>query len=231
MHLLMLGANGRAGVFGYKYALDQGYTVTVLVRKAESIEPHENLTIIEGSCLSETDMKRAFAATGLPVDGVLIFLNARRNGQNPWGKFLGPARLVADTTCISAKLLRAQQPQPEHKPRLVVMSALGVKESYAVTPYIIRFMINYSNLDKSYDDHNAVRDEIEANCGDEVDWTLPLPVGLIFANGLKPVRTFGPTESGANLLMTRESCASWMVDVASGKEGDRFRNQMVIVSN
>ncbi|KAJ5715458.1 uncharacterized protein N7483_012639 [Penicillium malachiteum] len=175
-------------------------------------------------------MKHAFEATGLPVDGVLIFLNARRNGQNPWGRFLGPARLVADTTSIAAKLLRDQKTQPEHKPRLVVMSALGVRESYAVTPYIIRFMMNYSNLDKSYEDHNAVRDEIEANCGDEVDWTLPLPVGLIYG-GIKPVRTFGPTELGASLLMTRESCASWMVDVASGKEGDKFRNQMVIVSN
>ncbi|KAJ6023827.1 hypothetical protein N7540_004624 [Penicillium herquei] len=230
MHLLMLGANGRTGVFGYKYALDQGYNVTLLVRKAGDIEPHENLTIIEGSCLSDSDMKHAFEATGLPVDGVLIFLNARRNGQNPWGKFLGPARLVADTTSIAAKLLRDQKPQPEHKPRLIVMSALGVRESYAVTPYIIRFMMNYSNLDKSYEDHNAVRDEIEANCGDEVDWTLPLPVGLIYG-GVKPVRTFGPTESGASLLMTRESCASWMVDVASGKEGYTFRNQMVIVSN
>ncbi|KAJ5692536.1 hypothetical protein N7462_001959 [Penicillium macrosclerotiorum] len=231
MHLLVLGATGRTGVYGYKYALEQGYSVTVLVRKADAIEPQHRLTIVEGSCLSEADMQRAFEASGTRVDGVLIFLNAQRVGQNPWGTFIGPPRLVADSTSIAARVLRSQKPKAdEHRPRLVVMNALGSGESYAVTPYIIRFMINYSNVSKSYEDHNAVSDEIEKNCGDEISWTLPLPVGLR-GQGQKPVKTFASTESGAGFLITRESCAQWMVDVASGKEDDKFSNKRVILSN
>lgn len=248
MHLFILGATGRTGVYGYKYALEQGwpifiiisrytavyaasgFSVTVLVRKAQGIEPHDRLTIVEGSCLSDEDVQRAFEASGVTVDAVLVFLNAQRVGQNPWGKFIGPPRLVADSTANATRALRAQKQQPGGISRLVVMSAIGVGESYAVTPYLIRFMMKYRNVSKSYVDHNEVNDEIEANCEDEVSWTISLPVGLK-ESGQKPVKTFGSTESGASLFITRESCARWMIDVASGKEGDKFSNKRVIVSN
>ncbi|KAJ5770909.1 uncharacterized protein N7511_002960 [Penicillium nucicola] len=231
MHILILGATGRTGLYGYQYALDQGFSVTILVRKSNGIEPHDRLSIVEGSPLSEEDMQRAFKAAGVYVDAVLVFLNAPRVGQNPWGKFLGPPRLIADSTRNAARALRAQtEIHPGSKPRMVVMNALGVGESYAVTPYIVRFMIRFSNVSESYKDHNAVNDEIEANCGDDVLWTLPLPVGLQ-SGGIKPVRTFGSTESGASLFITRESCARWMVDVAAGKNGNDFDNKRVIVSN
>lgn len=208
-----------------------GYSVTMIVRKAASVNPANGLTVIEGSCLSEEDMQRAFKATTTPVDAVVVFLNAQRVGQKPWGKFIGPTGLIANSTKIATKVLRAQKHlSEEHKPRLVVMSALGVGDSYAVTPYIIRFVMKYTNVSKSYDDHNVVNNEIELNCGDGITWTLPLPVGLK-ESGQKTVKTFGNTESGAGLYITRESCARWMVDVAAGKMGDDFDNRRVILSN
>lgn len=211
--------------------------VTILVRKADNIEPHDRLTVIEGSPLSEDDMNRAFNTSRMTIDAVLVFLNAPRAGQNPWGKFLGPPRLIADSTRNAARALRAQNREREQagsgegkKSRLIVMNALGVGESYKVTPYIVRFMINFSNVSESYKDHNAVNEEIEGECGDEILWTLPLPVGL-GDSGRKEVKTFGYSESGASLWITRESCARWMVDVALGKEGGKFDNKRVIVSN
>jgi hypothetical protein len=209
--------------------------VTILVRKADGIEPQERLTIVEGSSLSEEDMTRAFKASGVPVDAVLVFLNAPRVGQNPWGKFLGPPRLIADSTKNAAQALRRAQndglaASGGSKPRLIVMNALGVGESYAVTPYIVRFMIAFSNVSESYKDHNAVSEEIEEVCGEDIVWTLPLPVGLK-GGGLNPIKTFGSTDSGASMFVTRESCARWMVDVAVGREGDKFDNRRVIVSN
>jgi hypothetical protein len=212
--------------------LASGFLVTILVRKAQGIEPHAGLTIVEGSCLSDEDMQWAFEAAGVAVDAVLVFLSAQRVGQNPWGKFIGPPRLIADSTANATRALRMQkqQQQPGGRPRLVVMSALGVGESYSVTPYLVRFMMNYTNISKSYVDHNEVNDEIEANCASEVSWTLALAVGLK-ESGQKPVKTFDSTESGASLFITRESCARWMIDVASGKEGVKFSNKRVIVSN
>jgi hypothetical protein len=175
-------------------------------------------------------VKRAFEAAGVAVDAVLVFLSAQRVGQNPWGEFIGPPRLLADSTANATRALRTQKQQPVGRPRLVVMSALGVGESYSVTPYLFRFMMKYSNISKSYVDHNEVNDEIEANSASEISWTLALPVGLK-DSGQEPVKTFGSTESGASLFITRESCARWMIDVASGKEGDKFSNKRVIVSN
>ncbi|KAJ3548773.1 hypothetical protein NM208_g842 [Fusarium decemcellulare] len=230
MHLLILGATGKTGTFAYQYALELGYHVTILVRNTSNISPHERLTIAKGSVLSEADTRYAFRASGIPVDSVLQCLNpVRANDWNPWAKFYGPARLLADATAIAARVLREQQPG-EHKPRLIAMNALGAGESRKVSPLITKFIIDYSNIGKTYEDHNAVDAEIEENCGDEVLWTVVLAAALS-QEGRKPVRTFGHTESGASFSITRESCARWMVDVAGGKMGDEFSNKRVIVSN
>ena len=208
-----------------------GHHVTVIVRKASSVNPQENLTIVEGSVLSEADIDRAFVAAGIPVDAVLQFLNPHRASSNPWAKFLGPERLLADATAQATRALRKQISNPDTpKPRLVVMNALGAGQSREVTPLITRLIIDYSNVGRTYDDHNAVDAEIEENCGEDVLWTLALAVGLSDA-GVNPVKTFGHTEPGAGWLITRESCARWMVDVAAGKMGDEFNNKRVIVSN
>ena len=60
-----------------------GYSVTIIVRKAASVNPANRLTVIEGSCLSEEDIQRAFKATTTPVDTVIVFLNTQRVGQKP----------------------------------------------------------------------------------------------------------------------------------------------------
>src|SRR5947207_1907226 len=111
-----------------------GHRVTVLVRNTSAIVPHANLTVVEGSVLSETDMDNAFTAAGLPVDAALQFLNPQRASSNPWAKFLGPPRLLADATAYAAQALRRQQRHADgHKPRLVAMNALGTGESRKVT--------------------------------------------------------------------------------------------------
>ncbi|KAJ5233072.1 hypothetical protein N7468_006028 [Penicillium chermesinum] len=230
MHFLILGATGRTGVHGLKYSLEQGHSVTVLARNTSSIEPHPNLTIIEGSVLSEDDMDRAITSTGKPVDAVLVFLNSARVSLNPWAQFVGPPRLMADAVANAARALRTKQSDVSQKPRLVVMNAMGSGESYNVTPYLFRLMINFSNIGKTYEDHNAVDAEIEENCGDEISWTLVLAVGLR-GEGVLPVKTFAQNESPASTLITRESCAKWMVDVAAGDMNEEFSNKRVIVCN
>ncbi|KAF2122420.1 hypothetical protein BDV96DRAFT_640460 [Lophiotrema nucula] len=231
MHLVILGATGRSGVHAYQYALAQGHHVTVLVRKASGIEPHENLTVVEGTVQSASDMDRAFAASGIAVDAALIYLNAPRKSENPWAKFLGPPRLIADATANAARALRQQKRSSDtYKPRLVVMSAIGVGESRAVAPFITRFIIDYSNVGKTYEDHAAVDAEIDGNCGTAIDWTVVMPVALIGA-GNKPVKTFTPTETGASFSISRESCAKWMVEVATREHGTEFNNRRVIISN
>ncbi|OAA67728.1 NAD(P)-binding domain protein [Akanthomyces lecanii RCEF 1005] len=233
MHLFILGGTGQSGGFAYKYALEQGYHVTLLVRKVIE-HKHANLTMVEGSVLSQEDMDRAFAAAGIPVDSALQFLNVPRESAKPWSKFIGPPRLLADATANAARALRGQQrraPLPSgRKPVLVAMNALGAGDSIAVTPFITKIFINHSSLGKTYEEHSAVLAELEDDCGKDVDWTAALAVGLSSA-GAKPVKTFSMTERGASMMITRESCATWMVNVAAGRIGERFSRQAVIVSN
>jgi len=205
--------------------------VTILVRKAAAVDKHDHLTVVEGSVLSDTDVNRAFTAAGAQVDAVLGTLNSSRASENPWAKFIGPARLIADSTAIATGALRRQQRQPKaHKPRLVVLSAIGVGESRKSQPFILRTVVDYSNIAKTYEDHNATNDEVEGNCGGDVDFTVVMAVALGDA-GLKQVRTFGPAQKASSMFITRESLARWMVDVAAGKLAEEFSNKRVIVSN
>lgn len=202
------------------------------MRDTDSITAHDNLTVVQGSPLSEADMNKAFSAGGAPIDAVLIFLNPKRTSTRLWAGFIGPPRLIADTSALSAKLLRKQQDMhPEHpRPRLVVMNALGSGESRKVTPWIFGLVIDYTTVGRAYEDHTLVSAEIEGNCGDKVAWTVVLAVGL-GAEGQKEVKTFRETESGAGWTITRESCARWMIDVAAGQKGEEYNDRRVIVSN
>ncbi|KAF2644036.1 hypothetical protein P280DRAFT_466728 [Massarina eburnea CBS 473.64] len=246
MHILIFGATGRTGIHAYKYALEQGnpipdphppsiktkhsqppgHHVTILVRNASSIPPQENLTIVYGSVTSEADVSKAFTAAGQPIDAVVTCLNARRTSEFPWAKFLGPPRLLADSTALVARQLRAQK----HKSRLVIMSGQGVGESWAVTPWIVRFLIRHSNVGRTYDDMILVDKEIEGNCGENVAWVSTVAVGLS-GGGKKPVKTFDVRKGGAGWFISRESCAMWMADVAMGKMGEEFDGKRVMVSN
>ncbi|KAH8885307.1 NAD(P)-binding protein [Thozetella sp. PMI_491] len=234
MHLLVLGATGRTGQYVYKYALEQGHRVTVLVRQVSTVAPLPNLTIVQGSVLSGEDIDHAFAAAAVPIDAVIQCLNARRASEFPWAKFIGPPRLLADSTANAVRALHKQQQTPpvsgNLRPRLVVMSANGVGESIAQTPLFVKFLINCSNVGKSYKDHEATDKELEADCGTDIVWTVAYPVAL-GDSGTKPVKTFRPTELGASLFVSRESFAKWMVDVAAGKYGTTFDNKRVVASN
>ena len=48
MKVIIFGATGGIGKWAVKYALEKGYDVTVFVRNAKKVQPHEHLTVIEG---------------------------------------------------------------------------------------------------------------------------------------------------------------------------------------
>lgn len=175
-------------------------------------------------------MQSAFEAAGKPVDTVLQLCNACRTSDNPWATFIGPPRLLADSTAIATKLLRAQPKVADTNPRLIQLNALGVRESWGVSPYLLRGIIKWSNIGKTYEDHELVNAEIEGNAAKEVDWTIVFAPALGEA-GVKEVKVFDPAEGGQSMWVTRESAARWMVDVGGGKFGDNYCYKRVIISN
>lgn len=112
----------------------------------------------------------------------------------------------------------------------MVLSALGVGESRNVSPFFIRWLADYTTVGRTVEDHDTVDAEIERNYGEHVTWTSTMAVILTDA-GDKPVKTFGVTQTGASMFVTRESVARWIVDVAAGRLGDEFNDKRVIASN
>lgn len=182
-----------------------------------------------GSVLSQDDMDRAFTASSDPVDAVVGFLNATRTSDMPWAKPLAPPRFMADSAANAVASLRKYSTNSTQKPRIVILSALGVGDSLQVTPLILRLLVKHTNLGVAYKDHNLVDSEIEANCGDEIDWTLARAV-MLGGNG-KEVKAIKGNQKGASSSISRQSCAEWLVDVAAGEKGDEYSKSRVIISN
>lgn len=61
MKIALFGATGRVGGHVLKKALDQEHTVTVLVRSAEKLTDHKELTVIQGDVRSERDVVNAIS--------------------------------------------------------------------------------------------------------------------------------------------------------------------------
>lgn len=211
-----------------------GHEVTAVVRKADAVEKHPNLTVVQGDVLSKEDIDRAFKARGKPVEAAISFLNAPPGPLPPWSRSDTPPRLLADSVANLAQALKEQQvrnPLPDgRKPRLLPMNTAGSGESYYVLPWVFRAFIACTSLSRAFKDHDLVDREIESNCGDAITWTVPLPVGLGDA-GNEPVKTFAPTEKPTGFKITRESAARWIIDVAVGTKGNEFDNKHVIMCN
>ncbi|KAL6402301.1 hypothetical protein AUP68_14773 [Ilyonectria robusta] len=227
VHLLVLGGNGRTGQYGIQYALEKGHTVTAIVRKSSSLQPQKGLNIVTGSVSNPEDVDRAISAAP-PIDGVAVFLNASRTSDMPWAKLVVPPRFITDAVANVANSIH--KTAPITNTRLVVMSAIGVGDSWEVAPWFLRVMISKTNLGTTYTDHNCLDGEIASIAGKGIVWTLVRAVGLS-SSGRKQVKVFGSNKPGAGYTITRESCANWMIDAADGTLGSEYDNKAVIVSN
>ena len=110
------------------------------------------------------------------------------------------------------------------------MSALGAGKSRGREGVLMRLLIDYSSVKKTYEDHDLMNEEIVQNCGDDVIYTLAFPTGLTGA-GDSPVKTYEPTQTGAGFFIRRESCAKWLIDAATGTIDQDLDNKGIILSN
>lgn len=104
MHILIIGGNGRTGQLVIEKAISQGHQVTALVREATSLQPQDNLSIVEGTPINISDIDRAFVAGASRTysatpDAVIVTLNARRVSDSPFSAPSPdtPKRLMADS--------------------------------------------------------------------------------------------------------------------------------------
>ncbi|KUI53364.1 hypothetical protein VP1G_00732 [Cytospora mali] len=233
MHILLLGATGRTGIQVLTQALEHNHTITALVRNPDSLHPSStltlppnhktNLTLIKGNPLNTQDVQTAITTTTdgshpaqAPIDIVISTLNPRRTSESPFAAVHptdSPPRMMADSLGNILSALKAHQ--PDHKAKVVVLSALGAGGSAQNTNCLLRLMFRYTNMRYTYEDHDAVEAELRDAAGDgAVDF-------VIGDEGV--ARVFDADEGGVVGMMetvSRGAVARFLVDAAEGSEWD-----------
>ena len=160
MNLLLLGATGQTGKQLLAQALDQGHSVTALVRSPEKLDvENERLDIRVGSVTDSGAVLQALEGQ----DAVLSALGAR-----------GLRELFAADLII--KSMEAIVPAMEGSGvrRLIFMSALGVGDSSREAPAVLRIVMGTA-LRRIAKDKAAGEEQLRES---NLDWTLVYPPSL-----------------------------------------------------
>ena len=198
MKLLVLGANGRTGTHIVEQGLARRHQIVGLVRNASSLPARDGLTVIEGTPTQAEDVTRA--AQG--CDAILCALNNPRASDAPWSKPLTDEKILTQ----AAKNMIASGVK-----RVVFLSSIGVGDSFADTPWIMRFLIKRTHLGVTFADHNSVEEALRAS---DLDWTLVRPMGLSNANKEKSLVVGTAKQPKHGMMIRRSTVAGFMLDCA-----------------
>lgn len=108
MRVTVFGGTGKVGSEVVRQAMERGHEVVVLARDASRVEPHNGLTIVEGSATDPDAVARALEG----AEGVVSAMGART---------LDPTSDLSDATAGVLTGMTAHGPE-----RLVLLSHVGV---------------------------------------------------------------------------------------------------------
>lgn len=156
--ILIIGGSGRTGKMVVEELQYRGHRVTALVRKPESMatEVTAGLKMVTGTPMNKDDVRRAFMQCHPEV--VVVTLAAPRAGDSPFAAVIAPPRLMADSTANVVAIMKEFR-----TPKMVVMQAFGVGESWPNLHCVMRLLMKKSNMIYQYDDHNLVAKETKAS--------------------------------------------------------------------
>jgi uncharacterized protein YbjT (DUF2867 family) len=198
--ILVLGATGRTGESVVEYALAKGHSVTALVRDPAKLSPSKGLTVVEGTPESQDDIAAAMMGT----DAVISALGNVRTSDMPWARQVSPPDFMAGATRKTVKLMEANSVR-----RIVVVSALGVGDSWSSAPAYLRWTVKYTNLGSVYADHNILDAEIREA---DVDWTLLRAVLLNDSPKVGHAQVRFVPDKPASMRISRGDVARFAVD-------------------
>lgn len=246
MQILLLGATGRTGLLVLKEALNRNHTITALVRNPKTLQNNEiianhpnrsNLTTVPGSPLNSTDIASALTAASRngPVDAVITTLNPRRASDSPFAAVDptdSPPRMMADSMVGVLSAIEGQgKNNNSSKPKIVALSALGAGSSAPQTNCLLRLLFRKSNMVYTYEDHDAVEQElvrqrIERGPEGAVPYVLVRPTRLVEEGSEEDeeqsrARVFDGTGTvGMMTTISRGAVARFLVDAAERGEWD-----------
>lgn len=158
MKVVIFGATGKTGRELVRVALDRGHEVTVLVRKPERLGSNATeLRVLTGD-IADRD---AVASAVQGQDGVLCALGSRDLYKNTQVRTKGTEAILS--AMADAKVRR-----------LVVMSAMGVGESWKDLTFLNQLLFRFL-MPAARADHEAQEAVVRSSA---TDWTIVRPSGL-----------------------------------------------------
>ena len=174
MKLLIIGGTGGTGKELINQALEQGHSLTALVRNPEKVKiAHQNLSVIKGNVLDFDKVQEVVA------------------GQDAVLSALGHKRFFIKTTILSEGTKNIIHAMEKHNVnRFICVTSLGINDSrfnlgLYYTLFVIPFIVFFYFWDKSKQERLIRRSKL--------DWTIIRPGQL--TNGKKR----GNYKHGANV--------------------------------
>ena len=206
--ILVLGGNGKTGGLLIGRAIERGFDVTALVRNRFSLVEVEGVTIVQGTPTKLEDVQRAVqATTDVPV-AIISTLGQQRKSGNPWSAPTSPPKFIGEAISNSIRVAAEA-----HIPKLVVMSMWGAGDSYTSLNFLMRLVMNYSNMAQTLEDHNLV-DRIVKDS--EVSFVLVRPT-MLKGDMEAPVQDLGDKGEGAKFMpsISPISVANFLLDAVT----------------
>ena len=192
-----------------------GHKVTALLRNPTSLTANDSLKIVQGNPLNKSDIEKALLASTNDVpQAIIVTLNATRESDSPFAKPVAPSLLVSDSVRNARQVM-----QTHGLKKLVIMSAVGVGDSFPSLNFLMKPIIKYTNMALQYHDHNVADDETRAS---DLDWVLVRPV-MLKQGDAQPVKHLGNKGEDAGFMpsISRASVASFLVDAVENNTWDK----------
>jgi putative NADH-flavin reductase len=212
--ILLIGATGRTGRLVLESALKRGHKVTALVRPSSSLPPQPNLSISKGSPLDVADITTALSLTSGPVV-IISTLGQTRTSGNPFAATTSPQLFMAHS---ASAVVEAVETSDRKSQKIIVMSMFGAGSSFANLNFLMRAIMQYSNMEQTLEDQNEVDQTIKQS---GLRFVMPRPA-MLKGDIAMPVRTLGDAGEMAGCMpsISAQSVAEFMLDAAVDDQWD-----------
>jgi putative NADH-flavin reductase len=212
--ILLIGATGRTGRLVLESALRRGHKVTALIRPSSSLPPQPNLSIFKGSPLDADDVTTALSLTSGPVV-IISTLGQTRTSGNPFTATTSPPLFMSHSASAVVEAVKASACPVK---KVIVMSMLGAGSSFTNLNFLMRAVMQYSNMKQTLEDQNAV-DKVIKQSG--LNFVMPRPA-MLKGDIALPVKTLGDAGEMAGFMpsISPQSVAEFMLDAAVSDQWD-----------
>lgn len=213
MKILVLGISGRTGRLVAEEAMKRGHTVAGITRdKNKGAIPGAEIT--EGTPYDYDTVKQAIEG----CDAVISTLNLFPASQGLFSKPSSPLDMMSVAMFNTVRLMKDGGIR-----RLVLMTALGVGDSFRQMPWFFALLTKISSIRYVYADH-AVQEKVLEDSG--LDWTIVRPVALRDDNENLSVIHNLNGNGRLNSFISRKAVAHFMLDCI--EKGDFIRQKPAI---